>query len=142
MENGHQKISITSAIDSVFPQYSTEQSIIKSAVVHEFYHAVQCALTTRIRVLPNWREWRWLIEGQARFIQSVYNQNEEFTQSSSPEEERLYLRDANKYLNLLLNASLKQQSNNFCLYWRFLFEKYCQGSIREDTIKYHCLRNF
>ncbi|MEO0101157.1 MAG: FlgD immunoglobulin-like domain containing protein [candidate division WOR-3 bacterium] len=131
MENGHQKISITSAIDSVFPQYSTEQSIIKSAVVHEFYHAVQCALTTRIRVLPNWREWRWFIEGQAGFIQSVYNQNEEFTQSSSPEEERLYLRDANKYLNLLLNASLKQQSNNFCLYWRFLFEKYCQGSIRE-----------
>jgi hypothetical protein len=113
-------IFITSAISTVEPGYSSEDELIQSVIPHEFYHEVQWALTPRIQSFPKELkdQWGWFIEGQARFIQSVQNPDEEFNPVW-----RRYATCANTYL-MSLNLSLRDLIDSYCLYWRYVYEKF------------------
>lgn len=100
-----------------FPEYSTEEVLIDIATGHEFYHGIQWGHN-------QWQGGDWLTEGQARFLQTVINENEEFQSM------RMYPEDANNYLQTNLNTSLLHISYRYCIYWRFLFENYLSGSTQ------------
>ncbi|MCS7250148.1 MAG: hypothetical protein NZ608_04370 [candidate division WOR-3 bacterium] len=96
--------------------YSNEDSIIRAVIAHEFYHGIQWGLSSKTLKKSS---WRYFTEGQAVFIQTVQCPKEEFI-----DEYRRYPLEAFKYLWESLNTSLRNISYPFCLYWRFLFEKF------------------
>ena len=109
--------------------YTDEESAVQSFLAHEFYHGVQWGLSQ-----DKWLDstWNWFTEGQARFLQSVQSQSEEFLSAR-----RLYPRDANRYLTQHLNTSLVTLSGDtvmkangypYCLFWRFMFEHFLGDS--------------
>jgi hypothetical protein len=102
--------------------YQPEQDLIRSAVCHEFYHGIEFSHNTG-SVTGD-----WMIEGQARFIQTVF-----MSQYSNPGEEyeggRMFQGDANDFLLDNLNTSLDNLAYNYCIFWRFLYENYSTGSV-------------
>ena len=114
--------------------YSSLALLLNSMICHEFYHGIQGG-HSRIDLKVG---WKWFIEGQARFLQSVQVQNEEFLHVNHQ-----YPEAANGYLDSLMNRSLKSLDYPFCLYWRFLYEKFYPNentaqklSIIRDCYKY------
>ena len=91
----------TAYIDYTNTQY-TENEFIKSGLHHEFYHGMQYTFNTQ---LGSSVDFFWILEGQARAIQSIGEPNAEFRNNSSG----LYNIDANKYIypNLSLRLKIK-----------------------------------
>ena len=106
--------------------YSTDLDAIQASLSHEFLHSVQFHY---YNIIMNWDQPinGFIIEGQARFIQTVYMDYH----SSGPNEEfeggRQYQYQANQYLLNDLNLSLEDVSYDYCLFWRFLYENYRSG---------------
>ncbi len=135
---GEQKIGIQAQLwyaDSTSRAYSSESIRVKDAVAHEFYHGIQWGLDSAKVVNDT---WNWFTEGQARFIQSAQYPNEEFsTTGGQVSGLRQYPRDANKYLTQYLNTSLRTLSADssiagypYCLFWRFMYERFQLGGMR------------
>lgn len=105
--------------------YSSESIRVKVAVAHEFYHGIQWGLTSPLKWL-SWT-WDWFTEGQARFLPSVQYETEEFLDTNHyfPCDSH----GANGYLRTRLNSSVKYQSYHYCLFWRFMYEKFLSNSI-------------
>jgi predicted outer membrane repeat protein len=111
--------------------YSTDLDAIGTVLCHEFLHSVQYHYPN---IFLNWESgenkyYKYISEGQARFIQTVYMKyhsstanNEEFAGG------RHYQYQANQYLLNDLNLSLKDVSYDYCLFWRFLYENYKSGT--------------
>jgi len=105
--------------------YQPEDDAVSTAICHEFYHGIQWTLQN------GWlgvTDEDWLIEGQARFIQTEFM----IARGIAPnppiggEEYRinnLYWQDANDFLKAP-DRSLTQVRYNYCIFWRFLFENY------------------
>ncbi|MCB1318646.1 MAG: hypothetical protein KDK34_00250, partial [Leptospiraceae bacterium] len=114
--------------------YSTDLDAIGKVFCHEFLHAIQFHYRN---VTDN--GWNYVLEGQARFIQTVYLNYH----SSSGNEEykggRQYQGQANSYLGSNLNTSLSSVSYDYCLFWRFLYENYQSGS---ELAKLKIFRDF
>ncbi len=125
-----------------FCNYPSQDLGFLSCVSHEFYHGIQWGYNGWKTKYLNWKEWNYFLEGQAVFIQSVM----------CPEEMngswRYYPIKANSYLTLYKNSSLRDTTNNsavgysFCLYWRFLFEKYLgmSGATPSDSARLAIIR--
>ncbi|MDH5684368.1 MAG: hypothetical protein OEZ20_07885 [candidate division WOR-3 bacterium] len=117
-----------------YTYYPADKAFL-SVIAHEFYHGIQFRYNDSLF----WdTTWRYFTEGQAVFIKSVVCADEEL--KNAP---RYYRKCANDYLETKLNTSLKYCSNNFCLYWRFLYEKFYPNgeiaqklSIIRDCYKY------
>lgn len=111
-------IGITANPSAFINQYNYEYSedeFLKSALHHEFYHGLQYTYNQDIALNPL---GFWLLEGQARAIQSVGVYNAEFLSRNCG----MYNRDANTYILNNLNKSLLKLSYDYSLFWRFLFE--------------------
>ncbi|MDH5186471.1 MAG: hypothetical protein OEW70_05340, partial [candidate division WOR-3 bacterium] len=106
--------------------YSSLALLLNSMICHEFYHGIQGG-HSRIDLKVG---WKWFIEGQARFLQSVQVQNEEFLHVNHQ-----YPEAANGYLDSLMNRSLKSLDYPFCLYWRFLYEKFNKDGSTKDKLE-------
>jgi hypothetical protein len=105
--------------------YSNESIRVKVAVAHEFYHGIQWGLASPFKWLAS--TWDWFTEGQARFLPSVQYETEEFLDTN-----HIFPCDswgANRYLRTRLNSSAEDQSYNYCLFWRFMYERFLKNSI-------------
>ncbi|TKJ41093.1 hypothetical protein CEE37_05345 [candidate division LCP-89 bacterium B3_LCP] len=131
-------------------QYWPESDLINSVISHEFYHGIQWSHNQGWQNTWGPEENRWMLEGQARFIQTVFMEyysdpNEEF------EWGRRYQQDSNEYLNNsdpyvnMLNISLIDEAMDyeFCIFWRFLYENYINGTEAEKLaiIRETCIGN-
>jgi len=136
---GYIHIGYENFINSTQDQYSSTYNALLSTLAHEYLHAVQYhypKIFKWINEENNVQEGNYIIEGQARFMQSVFmrnnsDNNEEFL------ENRMYPKSVNDYLgnSLKQQNSIKTLSYNFCLFWRFLFENYCNGKdLNNDGI--------
>ena len=111
--------------------YTTDLDAIGKVLCHEFLHSVQYHYPN---IFINWvsppnKYYKYISEGQARFIQTVYM---DYHSSTAVNEEfaggRQYQYQANQYLLNGLNLSLEDVDYDFCLFWRFLYENYQSGS--------------
>lgn len=99
----------------------SESEFLETEIFHEFYHGMQYTFNDQLFLggLDAITKKRWLIEGQARFIQTLTGNPEiEFKQSVNG----TYRQDANRYILNNLNKSLLKLSYDYSLFWRFLFE--------------------
>jgi len=125
------KMWIQSDIFSGYNNYSSAHALINVVVAHEFFHGIQYGYhPNHLAIWSNNDAGDWIIEGQARFIQSVQYESEEFADA-----QHLYPRDANLYLQQNLNSSLKANTYNYCIYWRFLYENYRSATTESDKVR-------
>jgi hypothetical protein len=115
------------------PYYLTEVNSIRSVMSHEFYHGIQWSLINN----NTWGSGNWMLEGQATFIQTVQYPELEFDIVT------YYNRWANEYLNKHTWRSLKNLSYSYALFWRFLYENYTSGTVKEklEIIRETCRGN-
>ncbi len=138
--DSNRRISVPFKLWYMFPNYTTEDSVIRSAVAHEFYHGIQWGLSS-----GKWKlsRWRWFTEGQARFIQSVQYPVEEFKDTLGRTAGlRLYPTYANRFLTRYLNTSLRTLSEvdsiagyPYCLFWRYMYENFGRDSGGVQLVK-------
>ncbi len=120
------KIGIPCRYYEVHPNYTTENFMLLSVMSHEFYHGVQWSHNN------GWgsNACNWMVEGQARFLQSVF-----MGEYSDPNEEflpgRSYTLEATEYLKYSMSYGLSWVSYAYCMFWRFLFENYATGSTTD-----------
>jgi hypothetical protein len=127
MSSSQRSVGIQNNISTFIANYSTEEILIDIALFHEFYHGIQWGYNSwKMQGNPNWSDWLYFLEGQARFIQSAQFPSEEFQNG------RLYPNDANDYLQSRMNTSLTNIAYDYCLYWRYLYENYNAGDIDSD----------
>lgn len=94
----------------------SESEFLETELFHEFYHGMQYTFNSN---MFDSESKRWLIEGQARCIQTLIgNPPVEF----KPVVNGAYRQDANRYILNNLNKSLLKLSYDYSLFWRFLFE--------------------
>ncbi len=107
--------------------YTNEDSLIRVAMAHEFYHGIQWGLSQ-----DKWIDstWDWFTEGQALFLPSVQDQGEEFLGSSS-----YYPAFANVYLTQKLNTSPTALSYSCDIFWRFMYENFGRDSGGVQLVK-------
>lgn len=120
----------------VLVPYTTEQlDAIETSLCHEFFHASQFNYPN---IFVNWVDiaFKYIVEGQARFIQSEYMANHstggtnlEFIIGSR------YHGDANNYLENDLNKSLTELEYSYCIFWRSLFENYNSLNIIKSVLE-------
>jgi hypothetical protein len=105
--------------------YTNEDSLIRVAIAHEFYHGIQWGLSQ-----DKWIDstWDWFTEAQALFLPSVQVQGEEFLGSN-----RYYPLFANAYLTQKLNTSPTALSYSCDIFWRFMFEKFDSTGIADGV---------
>lgn len=110
----------------------TEEEFIRTALHHEFYHGIQYSLSKNIFGLPlsDFSKVQWIIEGQARAIQTIGEPNAEFRTRSSG----LYDIDANRYIFDDLNESLLKVSYSYGIFWRYIYENYKTSNTIKDKI--------
>jgi PKD repeat protein len=108
--------------------YDNENDLLTSTIPHEFFHTIQFSHNPNFPHNDN--KMQWLIEGQARFIQTVACEELEYNSSK----DRLYRTDANNFLNPNVSTSLYYQGYKYCLFWRFLYEKYNSGGSIADKL--------
>jgi len=112
---------------SPYTQYS-EDEFLQIALFHEFYHGMQFTFNN---IMFGDSKKYWLIEGQARAIQSIVGSPEiEFKGDNYG----LYAIDANNYIWDKLNSSLLQISYPYCMFWRFLYENYSTSANIKDKL--------
>jgi hypothetical protein len=154
---GEQRVIGIFSREKILPSsknYQPEQDMIYSAICHEFYHGIQWTHN------QSWnnqfpKKLLWMIEGQARFIQSVFMQNHSIGNNPpcGNEEFRImndFHRDSKNFLTeqltipyIALNYD-KEQCYGYCLFWRHLYEHYKpQGTVQEklDIIRNTCRGN-
>ncbi len=126
-ENRKIRIADETPIIHPYTSYSPDSAFL-SVVSHDFYHGIQWGYNGWKLNAPNdgWKEWRYFLEGQAVFLQTMLCSNEEFKS-----ELKYYPIWVNEYLQNHLNTSLKNDTHAYCLYWRYLYENYKQGSTQE-----------
>ncbi len=100
--------------------YSSELMQVKVLMSHEFLHGIQYGHN-------RWLSDDWLTEGQAVAITSIQYPEEEFLIP----ERRSFNRTVNLYMRYHLNRSIQVQTYPFGVYWRFLYENYKQGDIKD-----------
>ncbi|MDD3050964.1 MAG: right-handed parallel beta-helix repeat-containing protein, partial [Candidatus Cloacimonetes bacterium] len=126
----------------------TDETYCQSAMSHEFSHTIQAPFSN-IAWSPTWEAIstgtiqvnHHIKEGQATFIQSVYmdgnptGDGAEFLQNSS------YHSAANSYTqSSSINKHINEQSYEFAMFWRFLYENSYKGStINKLGIIKNCL---
>jgi len=125
--------------------YTNTEDFIHSGISHEFFHAVQQTIRGASSNLLSNADMYWLTEGTARFIQTVfmhevYGSDVEFSQGAA------YNYNANKFLSQRLYTSanyatgpdigaLAKVSYDYCLFWRFLYEKNKPNATVTEKLK-------
>lgn len=137
-DNSERIIGVTYDIFNDYPFYTSEENLLKSVICHEFYHGIQWSLNN------GWggKDWDWMIEGQARFIQTLQYPIEEFDNATT---QHFYRKNSNMYLEDWLNRSLitnygsinipDYMSYNYCLFWRSLYENYTTTGSTADSLE-------
>jgi hypothetical protein len=110
----------------------TEDEFLKIVLAHEFYHGLQYTFNNLFST--NFKNKTWLMEGQARAIQSIQYPEIEYKLNDYGD----YVIDANNYIKNFLNVSWINQTGpdgygySYDLFWRFLYENYNPtGTIKE-----------
>lgn len=113
--------------------YSSEIDFMNTALCHEFLHSIQYHYPN---VFENWGgEWinpnyylnygSYIYEGQARFIQTVFMKNH--SSGTNNEEFKIlnfFYKQSKAYLQNDLSQTVKKNTYDYCLFWRFLYENY------------------
>ena len=102
--------------------YANEDSAMRVAVAHEFYHGIEWGLDS-----TKWRptQWGWFADAQAMFLPSVEHESEELDTAT-----HFFPLSSNWYLTSQMNTSLKALGDFYCLYWRFMYERFLKNSIK------------
>lgn len=123
--------SFGNMISSYYSLNCSLSHLIKTLVSHEFFHVVQKSINPNISSNEN---MGWLVDGTARFMQTVFLEQEpDYSGDAITEFQKgLYGFDSRNYLTTRLypvpgNDNLGQLEKieyDYCLYWRYLYEKY------------------
>jgi hypothetical protein len=114
---------------------------LATVAAHEFYHCLQINLAlkdppyTRAGISPDAPDDNHFFEGEAQFAETVYDRDGiryEYPGTYS------YLERAEQYLEEAMNTPYSEILGDdsyrgylFALYWRFLYEQYCSGTVAE-----------
>jgi hypothetical protein len=113
--------------------YTNIDSLTRTLICHEFYHGIQDGYSHSKYIND---DWNWFNEGQAQFLPSVQVAGEELKNLNHQ-----YPSSAKDYLECSLNTSLKTVSQNYCLYWRFLYEKFALALNSSGQAKLAIIRD-
>ncbi len=131
-----QRIGFSSFIKNFITGYSTENNLIRSALCHEFFHGVHNSLVARQGVREDLDQNNFIVEGVARFLQTVFLESEEIYNSGDYSiTSKLYYKDSKNYLTNRTNYDLRAPTRyDYCMFWRFLYENYKTGSIKDKLM--------
>ncbi|OFY13040.1 MAG: hypothetical protein A2X11_09565 [Bacteroidetes bacterium GWE2_42_24] len=105
--------------ESVKPDYVYPYLIFMKMVInHEFFHGIQYSHNPTFFLTNNSLEYDFLVEGQARFIETIINA-EELSGIRG-----MYKLTAENYIAGCSGYSLNTIKYDYALFWRYLFEHY------------------
>ncbi|MBN2004435.1 MAG: hypothetical protein JXA21_13855, partial [Anaerolineae bacterium] len=117
-------------------EYPSTQAAIKSTMAHEFFHAVQENYTQGFKSW-DWigKDWWWVTEGQARFLQSAQYETEEFTSRNSDYLKQAYLYLQNDLRVHIIGGEFKGNTSReagytYAPFWRTVYEVHGIAAIR------------
>jgi PKD repeat protein len=135
--------TISSNVKLTVSNSYTQSDVLKNVIHHEFYHGIQYSFSPDFfnSTSTSLGKFLWLIEGQARFIETVLNPEEFIARGN-------YYTDVNIKLPNCISAantsSLTSFSYGYAMFWRYLFENFSPNGnlIDKMAIIRSCLSGY